>query len=210
MRHAFEADPDSVAAYSALGEIYFSSQQPDRAIAEYQQVAQRRPDSIDPYVKIGRIESGRQNLDAAEQYYRRVLSIKPGEPVASNNLAMLYADHGRGNGDEAVRLAQDVARRFPNEPGFADTLGWVYHRKGLHGAAVEQLQRAVAGAAKAGGDNSLYRWHLGAALAAKGDKAAARRELQKCLALAAEEQTRARRPVTGAPVDDVRRTLESL
>ena len=210
MRRAVEADPDYVAAYSALGEIYFSSNQADRAIAEYQKVAERRPDSVDAIVKIGLIESGRQNLDAAEQYYRRVLSIKPGEPVASNNLAMLYADHGRGNGDEAVRLAQDVARRFPNEPGFADTLGWVYHRKGLHGAAVEQLQRAVAGAAKAGGDNSLYRWHLGAALAAKGDKPAARRELQKCLALAAEEQTRPRRPVTPAPVEDVRRTLESL
>ncbi len=210
MRRAVEADPDYVAAYSALGEIYFSTNQADRAIAEYQKFAERRPDSVDPIVKIGLIESGRQNLEAAEQYYRRVLALKPDEPVASNNLAMLYADHGRGNADEAMRLAQDVARRFPNEPGFADTLGWVYYSKGLHAAAVEQLQRAVAGASKVGADNSLYRWHLGAALAAKGDKAAARRELQKCLELAAAEQQRTQRPPTGAPVDDVRRTLESL
>ena len=210
MRRAVEADPDYVAAYSALGEIYFSTNQADRAIAEYQKVAERRPDSVDPIVRIGLIESGRQNLDAAEQYYRRVLSIKPDEPVASNNLAMLYADHGRGNADEAMRLAQDVARRFPNEPGFADTLGWVYYRRGLYRDSVDQLKRAVEIAAKRGGDNSLYRWHLGAALAMNGDKAAARRELQKSLELASQEQARPVKPPTATPVEEVRRTLESL
>jgi tetratricopeptide (TPR) repeat protein len=123
---------------------------------------------------------------------------------------MLYADHNIGNGDEAIRLAQDVLRRFPNNPGFSDTLGWVYYRRGLHTAAVEQLQRAVAGASKIGGDNSLYRFHLGAALAAKGDKQTARRELQKCLELHAKEQQRGSTPPTKTPVDEARRLMETL
>ena len=130
--------------------------------------------------------------------------------MAANNLAMLYADHGKGNGDEAMRLAQDVVRRNPNNPGFADTLGWVYHKKGLHAAAVEQLDKAVKGAAAAGGDNSLYRYHLGMALAAKGDKARARAELQKCLQLAAAEEKRPTPPPTKTPLDEVRRTLDTL
>jgi Flp pilus assembly protein TadD len=109
-----------------------------------------------------------------------------------------------------MRLAQDVVRRFPGEPGFADTLGWVYYRKGLYRDAAEQLRRAVEGAAKRGGDNSLYRWHLGAALAAAGDKQDARRELQKCQELYAQEQQRTNKPPTVTPIDDVRRTLESL
>jgi tetratricopeptide (TPR) repeat protein len=210
LRRAVELDPDFMPAYTALAEIYFGTQQPDRAIDQYKKITERRPDDFVAYRNIGLIEAGRNNLDAAAEYYRRVLSIRPDEPVAANNLAALYGDHGRGNAEEAMRLGQDVVRRFPNEPGFADTLGWVYYRKGLYRDSVEQLQRAVAGASKRGGDNSLYRWHLGAALAKNGDKAAARRELQKCLELAAQEQQRPGKPPTVTPVEEVRRTLESL
>jgi tetratricopeptide (TPR) repeat protein len=209
-RRAVELDADFIPAYMALAEIYFQTKQPDRAIGEYRKVTERRPDEFMAYRNIGLIEAGRNNFDAAAEYYRRVLSIRPDEPVAANNLAMLYADHGKGNGDEAMRLAQDIVRRHPSNPGFADTLGWVYFRKGLNDAAVEQLQKAVGGAAKAGGDNSLYRYHLGKALAAKGDKSAARRELQKCLELAALEERRTLRSPSSTPLEDVRRTLESL
>ncbi|HEX8148913.1 MAG TPA: tetratricopeptide repeat protein [Pyrinomonadaceae bacterium] len=210
LRRAVELDPDFVPAYTALAEVYFGTQQPDRAIGEYKKITERRPDDFVAFRNIGLIEAGRNNLDAAAEYYRRVLSIRPDEPVAANNLAALYGDHGRGNPEEAIRLGQDVVRRFPGEPGFADTLGWVYFRRGLYRDSVEQLKRAVEGAAKRGGDNSLYRWHLGAALAKNGDKAAARRELQKSLELAAQEQQRPVKPPTQTPVDEVRRTLESL
>lgn len=209
-RRAIELDPDYIAAYSALAEIYFAQQRADDAVAQYGKITERRPDDPVAYRNIGMIESGRKNLDAAEQFYRRALSVKPDETIAANNLAMLYADHGRGNPDEAMRLAQEVVRRYPDNPGFADTLGWVYYKKGLHAAAVEQLDKAVKGAAALGGDNSLYRYHLGMALAAKGDKARARAELQKCLQIAAAEEKRPVPPPTKTPLDEVRRTLESL
>jgi tetratricopeptide (TPR) repeat protein len=209
-RRAAELDPDYIAAYSALAEIYFAQQRPDDAVAQYGKIAERRPDNSAAYRNIGMIESGRNNHDAAEQFYRRALSVQPDEPIAANNLAMLYADHGKGNPDEAMRLAQEVVRRFPDEPGFADTLGWVYYKKGLHAAAVEQLDKAVKAAAARGGDNSLYRYHLGMALAARGDKARARAELQKCLQLAADEEKRPVKAPTTTPLDEVRRTLESL
>lgn len=210
LRRAVELDPDFVPAYTALAEVYFGTQQPDRAIGEYKKITERRPDDFVAFRNIGLIEAGRGQLDAAAEYYRRVLSIRSDEPVASNNLASLYADHGKGNPEEAIRLAQDVVRRYPNEPGFADTLGWVYYRRGLYRDSVEQLKRAVEGAAKRGGDNSLYRWHLGAALAKNGDKPAARRELQKALELAAQEEQRPVKPSTQTPLDEVRRTLETL
>ncbi|HEX6623847.1 MAG TPA: tetratricopeptide repeat protein [Pyrinomonadaceae bacterium] len=209
-RRAVELDPDYIAAYSALAEIYFAQQRPDDAVAQYGKIAERRPDNSAAYRNIGMIESGRNNHDAAEQFYRRALSVQPDEPISANNLAMLYADHGKGNPDEAMRLAQEVVRRFPDEPGFADTLGWVYYKKGLHAAAVEQLDKAVKAAAARGGDNSLYRYHLGMALAARGDKARARAELQKCLQLAADEEKRPVKAPTTTPLDEVRRTLESL
>ena len=210
LRRAIELDADFMPAYTALAEIYFGTQQPDRAIDQYKKIAERRPDDFVAIRNIGLIEAGRGQHDLAAEYYRRVLAIRPDEPVAANNLAALYGEHGKGNAEEAMRLGQDVVRRFPNEPGFADTLGWVYYRKELYQDAVTQLRRAVDGAVKRGGDNSLYRWHLGAALAKSGDKAAARRELQKALELSAQEQQRPVRPPTNTPVDEVRRTLESL
>lgn len=210
-RRAVQLDEQYIPAYTALAEIYFGTQQPDRAIDEYRKITEKRPDDFVAFRNIGLIEASRNNLDVAAEYYRRVLSIRPDEPIAANNLAALYGDHGKGNPEEAIRLAQDVVRRFPNEAGFADTLGWVYYRRGLYRDSVEQLKRAVEGATKRGGDNSLYRWHLGAALAAEGrDKPSARRELQKALELAAQEQQRPNKAPTQTPVDEVRRTLESL
>ncbi|MDQ3917175.1 MAG: tetratricopeptide repeat protein, partial [Acidobacteriota bacterium] len=209
-QRAVQQDPDYMAAYSALAEIYVGTQQPDRAIAEYKKITEKRQDDFIAYRNIGLIEAQRNNLDVAVDYYHRVLSIRPDEPVAENNLAMLYVEHDKVNAEEAMRLAQDVVRRFPGEPGFADTLGQVYLKKGLYRDAVEQFQKVVAVASRTGRDNSLYRWHLGQALAAAGDKQGARRELQKCQELYAQEQQRTVKPPTATPIEDVRRTLESL
>lgn len=210
MKRAIELDSEYMPAYSALAEIYVMTNQADRAVEQYKAILSKRPDDFTAYRNLGLIESGRGKLDEAADYYKRALSIRADEFVSANNLAAMYADHGRGNAEEAIRLAQDVVRRFPNEPGFADTLGWVYYRKGLYRDAVEQLQRAVSIASKRGGDNSLYRWHLGKALADGGDRVAARRELQRCQELYALEQTRPAKSPTQTPIDDVRRTLESL
>jgi tetratricopeptide (TPR) repeat protein len=210
MRRAMELDAEYMPAYSALAEIYVMTNQADRAVEQYKKILEKRPDDFTAYRNLGLIEAGRGRIEEAAEYYRRALSIRPDEFVSANNLAAMYADHGRGNAEEAIRLAQDVVRRHPNEPGFADTLGWVYYRKGLYRDAVEQLQRAVSIASKRGGDNSLYRWHLGKALADGGDRVAARRELQRCQELYALEQSRPVKPPTQTPIDDVRRTLESL
>jgi tetratricopeptide (TPR) repeat protein len=127
--------------------------------------------------------------------------------IAANNLAWLYAVQGKGNLDEAVRLAQGVVRKNPNTPGFADTLGWVYYKKGLYAAAVEQLQKAVSldeAAAKKSSVNPspIFHYHLGAALAAKGDKAAGKREIEQALHLSEKAPF--------ADADEARKALATL
>ena len=96
--------------------------------------------------------------------------------------------HGKGNLDEAVRLAQQVVQANPDVPSFADTLGWVYYQKGLYAAAADQLRKAVnideANARRANSSPSPgFRFHLGMALKAKGDRNGARRELEQALRL---------------------------
>lgn len=209
LRRTTELDPDFLLAYQKLAELYFNTNQPDRAVAEYGKIVERRPNDAVTLSKIGMVEFSRQNLDAAGDSYRRALAANPNEDVAANNLAMLYAEHGRGNIDEAVRLAQEVVRRNPEVAGYADTLGWVYYKKGLYAPAAEQLQRAVTLSAKGGQDNSVYRQHLALALAGKGDKAGARREYMAALRLAERE---AASPLgrPRVPIEDLRRAMESL
>ncbi len=188
LRKTLELDQNYIAAYSALGALFINTNQQERAIAEYQKILERRPDNATAYTMIGMLDDSRKNYDAAAESYKKALGKDQNAVIAANNLAWLYAVNGNGNLDEAVRLAQSVVQKNPNIPGFVDTLGWVYYKKGLYGAAVEQLQKAVTldeRAAKSGNGTPAanYQFHLGMALKARGDKAAARRALEQAVRL---------------------------
>jgi tetratricopeptide (TPR) repeat protein len=188
-RRALEIDPNYLRAYSSLAALFISAKQEDRAIAEYRKILAIRPDNPSVYTLIGMLEDARQNYDAAAENYRKALELDQNAAIAANNLSWLYAVTGKGNIDEAVRLAQAVVQKNPEVAGYADTLGWVYYKKNLYAAAVDQLQKAVnLDEAAARTLNSVpsatYRYHLGMALKGKGDKDGSRRELEAALRLA--------------------------
>jgi len=187
-RRALEIDGNYLAAYSALAALFVNTNQQQRAIEEYRRIVERRPDNPAIYTLIGMLEMNQQNIDGAIDNYRKALAQDQNAIFAANNLAWLYAEHGKGNMDEAVRLAQSAVQANPEVPSFVDTLGWVYYKKGLYGPAAEQLKKAVAVDESAARRNNsspspIYRYHLGVALAAKGEKAAARREIESALRL---------------------------
>jgi len=187
-RRALEIDGNYLAAYSALAALFVNTNQQQRAIEEYRHVAERQPDNPSIYTLIGMLEMAQQNVDAAIDNYRKALSLDQNSTFAANNLAWLYAIHGKGNLDEAVRLAQTAVQSNPEVSSFVDTLGWVYYKKGLYGVAAEQLRKAVnvdetAARRNNGTPSPTFHYHLGAALAAKGEKAEARREIENALKL---------------------------
>lgn len=188
LKKTLELDSNYLAAYSALGALYINSQQEDRAIAEYQKIIALRPENPMAYTLIGILQDQRKNYDAAIENYRKALEKDPNTIIAANNLAWLFAVTGKGNLDEAMKLAQGVVQKTPNVAGFIDTLGWVYYKKNLHTAAVEQLRKAVAinesDAQKANvAPAASYHYHLGMALKGKGDLAESRRELETAIRL---------------------------
>ena len=196
LNKALELDKNYLPAYSALAALYIQSKQEDRAIAQYQKIIGLRPENSIPYTLIGILEDQRKNFDVAADNYRKALEKDPNAVIAANNLAWLYAVTGKGNLDEAVRLAQSAVQKNPNVPGFIDTLGWVYYKKNLHTAAVEQLRKAVSlneaqaratnsarKASTAGTTSAAYHYHLGMALKGKGDKEESRRELETAIRL---------------------------
>lgn len=188
LRKALELDPNYIAAYSSLGALFINSREEDRAIAEYKNIIAKRPDDSAAYTMIGMLEDARKNYDVAAENYKKAIEKDPNAVIAANNLAWLYAVTGKGNLDEAVKLAQGVVQKNPTMAGFVDTLGWVYYKKGLYAAAVEQLQKAVTldedAAHKSNGNPSAsYQYHLGMALKAKGDSQGAKRALEASIRL---------------------------
>jgi tetratricopeptide (TPR) repeat protein len=208
LNRTLELDPNYLAAYSMLGNLYINTKQEDRAIAEYQKIIARRPESgAFSYTVIGMLEYQRQNIDAAIENYRKALEKDPNAVYAANNLAWIYADTGKGNIDEAIRLAQGVVQKYPNVAGYIDTLGWVYYKKNLHPAAVEQFRKAVSineAQARAGNvtPSATYHYHLAVALKAKGDTDESRRELQTAIRLSEK--------VRFAELEDAKKVLASL
>ena len=204
LKRAIEIDQNYLPAYSSLANLYIRSKQEDRAIAEYQKIVSLRPENSTPYTMIGILEDQRKNHDAAAENYRKALEKDPNNAIAANNLAWLYAETGKGNLDEAVRLAQGVVQKHPNVAGFLDTLGWVYYKKNLHGAAVEQLRKAVSlNEAQSRVTNTTpsgaYHYHLGMALKGKGDAEESRRELETAIRLSEK-----------APFADVEQARQAL
>ena len=198
LRRALEIDPNYLAAYSALGGMFANMNRQEDAIKEYRKIIEKRPDDATAYTLIGILEDSRQNHDAAIENYRRAIQWDPNAAIAANNLAWSYAVYGKGNLDEAMQLAQGVVQRYPDVAGFADTLGWIYYKKSLPSAAVDQLQKAVA----RDSGSPTYHYHLGMALADKGDKTSARRELEQALRLGQGKNF--------ADADEARKALATL
>jgi tetratricopeptide (TPR) repeat protein len=207
LNKALELDQNYMPAYSALAALYIQSKQEDRAIAQYQKIISLRPENSTAYVLVGILEDQRKNYDVAAENYRKALEKDPNSAIAANNLAWLYATTGKGNLDEAMRLAQGVVQKNPNIAGFIDTLGWVYYKKGLHAAAVDQLRKAVSiNEAQSRATNAVpsatYHYHLAMALKEKGDTDESKRELQAAIKLSE------RAPF--AEVEDAKKVLAGL
>jgi tetratricopeptide (TPR) repeat protein len=207
LNKALEIDQNYVPAYSALAALYIQSKQEDRAIAQYQKIVNLRPENSTAYVLIGMLEDQRKNYDVAVESYKKALEKDPNSVIAANNLAWLYAVTGKGNLDEAMRLAQGAVQRNPNIAGFVDTLGWVYYKKNLHAAAVEQLRKAVSlneaqSRSANAAPSAAYHYHLGMALKEKGDREESRRELQTAIKLSEKAPF--------AELEDAKRALAEL
>jgi len=96
----------------------------------------------------------------------------------------------------ALPTAEQAYKLADNNPGVIDTLGWLLVEQGDTGRGLPLLQKASSLAPK----SSEVRYHLAVGLSKSGDKAGARKELDKLLS---EDKT-------FAQADEARALLKAL
>jgi tetratricopeptide (TPR) repeat protein len=99
--------------------------------------------------------------------------------AAANNLAWNYAEHGKDL-DGAFLLANKSLVKDPENPEYADTLGWILYKKGSYKLALVLLQQS---SERFEHKNPSVLYHLGMTYHRQGDKSLARDTLTKSLLL---------------------------
>ena len=178
LRRLLTLDPGNVDAAIMLAVSLSGRGQGDQALAALDAILAVRPLSIaaqtalaTQYERMGRTADARSR-------YQRIVQQDPGAGPAAARLAHLLAATG-GNLDVALGIVSAAKSRTPNNPEVSDALGWVQHRKGLTSIALPQFQDAV----RSDPRNAAFRYHLGAAYAALGQRDQARAELARALQL---------------------------
>ncbi len=131
---------------------------------------------------LGSLLSSQGRTRDAIRKYELALKADPENLTAMNDLSYLLASEGT-NLERALELAKQAQSIADENPRIADTLGFVYARKGLTDAAVEQYRYAIDTAEKQGRPEAIYYQHLGELLQELGREEEAARQLEKAAEL---------------------------
>ena len=176
LKKTVEADPQSLEAYAMLGRLYYQQGRLDLARRELEKFVSTAPMSVPGNTMLGTILELQGRKDEAKNRYNKALQIDPRAAVAANNLAWIDANNN-GNLDVALQLAQSAKAQLPNRHEIDDTLGWIYYKKGLSSMAIDALTNSTLKSP----DNPNYNYHLALAHHQSGNKAEARKFLEKAL-----------------------------
>lgn len=168
--------PNSPDVYMRMAKVHQLQGDRSGMIADLEKAKRLAPQDVLPVVSLATLLQQSGRLQDAKANYERVLELQPDNVVALNNLAYLLAETG-GNLERALRLAQQAQQKQPGVVTLADTLGWIYLKMNLQDSAFQIFRSNVSKQP----DNATFRYHLGLALLQKGDKSAARTELQTAL-----------------------------
>lgn len=162
---ALQLDPNSNTAYLQLGQVLGAQNDDSGALQAYQKALTIDSNNAALITQIGNLYMKQGDLTKAASEFQSAITADPNFAIAANNLAWIYAEQGQ-NLDVALGLAQKAKSLKPDSTSFTDTLAWVLYKKADYSEAIPYLQDCV----KKEPDSGQYRYHLGMALVAAGQK----------------------------------------
>lgn len=163
---AIRLDLDNTIAHYELGRTY-SSDEPEKAVAEYEEVARLDPTSADALSKAGDILAGEDKLDEALVEFAKAEKADPNFSRAYQHRAEIFAE--KKQYDDAIREAKKAIELDPKFMPSRLTLADAYLRKG----EFEHSMRVLREAALSEPDNPAPTEYMVDALYDKGDLAGA-------------------------------------
>jgi len=112
-----------------------------------------------------------RHKEAIEQY-EEIRRRAPNNAQVINNLASLYL---LSKDQRALATAEQAYKLAPDHPAVQDTLGWILVEQGQVARGLDLLRKAIGKAP----DVATLRYHYAVALARNGNKAEARKELER-------------------------------
>lgn len=161
---ATKADPELVTAELSLIQLDILDRKFDDARTKLQSIVNKNNGLPLAKMWLGQVELIKGNHAGALDQFAKVVDAEPDNARALNNYAYLLAEHANRL-DEALKHAEKARAQAPDDPAIADTLGWIYYRKGLYPSAVKHLE-AAAGFK----DSSVPKYHLAMAYVKAGNR----------------------------------------
>jgi tetratricopeptide (TPR) repeat protein len=174
-KKAAQMDPDANADFYLAAE-YIQSKRFDDGQRKLDELLKKNPFNASLYAAKGLIAENQGKIEDAKTNYSQALKIDANLALPANSMAYFFAEEGREL-QTALQWAQTARRREPENPNYADTLGWVHHKLGNDVLARDQLQFAVAKQP----DNPIYQYHLAMVYIATKQTAQAEALLKKAL-----------------------------
>lgn len=182
LREGAQAMPQSAQLWLASVRALEDAKDKAGALAALEEAHALLPDETSITATLAAKLAQTGQADRAAALYREQLRRAADDPVALNNLAVIYTDE-LDDPAQAVPLAER-AHALSQEPSIVDTLGWALYRRGGPGdlPRARKLLESVRTALPSPG----ARYHLGAVLIASGATEEGRSLLSQALAQSAD------------------------
>lgn len=179
-RNAFTAalasDPGMRAAREGLLRLDVREGKVGAGIETVNAVLAANPNDVWARIWLADLEETKGDHAGALVNYQQAATADPNNPRVLNNLAYLLVDYKK-QPDAALEYAQKARELAPNDPDYADTVGWVFYQKGLYSMALRNFEAAVSNSSA----HAVCSYHLAMAYAKLGERDRGREVLTTAL-----------------------------
>ncbi len=179
LRTLISEDPKNEQAWLTLYRLELSQVAPGTAMETLESARVALPDSLALKWAAAEAAEKRGDIETAITLYEDMYQTNNDSVVIANNLASLIASYR--DDDASLKRAFEIGRRLRDEqiPAFKDTYGWIAHRLGNYGEALEYLEAASEGLPK----DPIVQFHLAENYSALGQNEMALKQYGKAIAL---------------------------